>query len=113
MPYRPATDWSPAPIPVIFSKDGAHWAYIAKQSDQYVVMLDGKELARGPINTGNLVNNLNLTFSANGQHLFWSEADAKGNFFIVVDSKPGPAMRDLLQLVLSPDGEHYAYLNHN
>src|SRR5579859_4046218 len=112
-PYRAGSMWVNMPIPVIFSKDGVHWAYMAKQSDEYVVMLDGKELARGPINTRNLGNSLNLTFSANGQHIFWSDDDAQGNYVIVVDGKPGPAMRTLPQLILSPDGNHYAYINYN
>ena len=111
--YRAESSWVNMAIPVIFSKDGAHWAYMAKQGDEYVVMLDGKELARGPINTRNLGSSLNLTFSANGQHLFWSDDDAQGNYVIVVDGKPGPAMRTLPQLVLSPDGSHYAYVNYN
>jgi hypothetical protein len=111
--YRAGSMWGNAPIPVIFSKDGAHWAYMAKQGDEFVVMLDGKELTRGPINTRNLGSSLNLTFSANGQHIFWSDDDAQGNYVIVVDGKPGPAMRTLPQLILSPDGNHYAYVNYN
>ncbi len=111
--YRAESQWVNMPIPVIFSKDGAHWAYMAKQGNEFVVMLDGKELARGPINTQHLGSDLNLTFSANGQHLFWSNADKDGNFVIVVDGQPGPAMRTLPQLILSPDGSHYAYVNYN
>jgi WD40-like Beta Propeller Repeat len=111
--YRAESGWVNMPIPVIFSKDGAHWAYMAKQGDEYVVMLDGKEFARGPINPRNLASSLNLTFSANGQHIFWSDGDAQGNYVIVVDGKPGPAMRTVPQLVLSPDGNHYAYINYN
>ena len=111
--YRAESQWVNMPIPVIFSKDGAHWAYMAKQGDEYVVMLDGKEFARGPINPRNQANCLNLTFSANGQHIFWSDSDAQGNSIIVVDGKPGPAMRTLPQLILSPDGNHYAYVNYN
>ena len=111
--YRAEASWVNMPIPVIFSKDGAHWAYMAKQGDEYMVMLDGKELARGPINSRNLGSSLNLTFSANGQHLFWSDVDAQGNYVIVVDTKPGPPMRMLPQLVLSPDGTRYAYVNYN
>ncbi len=111
--YRAESLWVNMPIPVIFSKDGAHWAYMAKQGDQFMVMLDGKELARGPINAHNLGSSLNLTFSANGQHIFWSDDDAQGNYVIVVDGKPGPAMRTLPQLVLSVDGSHYAYINYN
>jgi hypothetical protein len=111
--YRAESQWVNMPIPVIFSKDAAHWAYMAKQGDEFVVMLDGKELARGPINAHNLGSSLNLTFSANGQHLFWSDDDKDGNFVIVVDGKPGPATRTLPQLILSPDGSHYAYVNYN
>src|ERR1700722_6358374 len=111
--YRAEAAWVNMPIPVIFSKDGKHWAYMAKQGDEFIVMLDGKEMARGPINTHNLGASLNLTFSANGQHLFWSDDDAQGNYVIVVDGKPGPAMRTLPQLMLSPDGDHYAYVNYN
>lgn len=112
-PYRPATYWSGAPIPVIFSKDGAHWAYMAKQGDNYIVMRDGQELARGPINTRNLSNAFNLTFSANGQHIFWSDTDAQGKLVIVADGKPGPALLYAPKLVLSADGDHYAYASYN
>jgi hypothetical protein len=106
-------NWGDMPIPVIFSKDGAHWAYMAKQSDEFVVMLDGKEFGRGSIKPQNLVYNLNLTFSTNGQHIFWSDVDANGQNVFVADGKAGPAMRNLPTLVLSPDGEHYAYVYAN
>jgi hypothetical protein len=49
-------------------------------AEKLVIMHDGKESARGPIKPANVINNLNLTFSANGQHLFWSDTDAQGNF---------------------------------
>jgi hypothetical protein len=110
--YRPSM-YGNAPIPVIFSKDGAHWAYMAKQGDDYVVMLDGKEFARGPINTRGQASSLNLTFSANGQHLFWSDTDAQGKFVIVADGKTGPPSLYLPQLIISPDGNHYAYVSIN
>ena len=99
--------WGNSPIPVLFSQDGSHWTYMAKQGDEYVVMLDGQELARGPISKNS--GGLNLTLSTNGQHVFWTEIDAKNNYSIVVDGKHGPAMRSLPQLYVSPDGSHYAY----
>lgn len=111
-PHRPS-QFGNAPIPVIFSKDGAHWAYMAKQGDEFLVMLDGKELARGPINSSTMAGALPLTFSANGQHVFWSNQDAQHNYVIFTDGKAGPAMRNLPQLNLSPDGNHYAYVNGN
>src|SRR5580704_8997141 len=37
--YRAEAAWVNMPIPVIFSKDGKHWAYMAKQGDEFIVML--------------------------------------------------------------------------
>src|SRR5207249_6059361 len=33
--------------PVVFSKDGKRFAYVGRQGNQFVLMLDGKEAARG------------------------------------------------------------------
>src|ERR1700710_2634672 len=35
-------------LPVIFSNDGAHYAYAGRIGNEYVVIHDGKEIARGP-----------------------------------------------------------------
>lgn len=111
--FRLNNMWGNTPLPVLFSADGAHYVYMAKQSDNYVVILDGQELARAPINQRNMADCLNLTISTNCQHVFWSDTDAQGNYLIYADGKPGPAMRNLSQLILSPDGNHYAYVNYN
>ena len=36
------------PVPILYSDDGAHSVYLAKQGDEFVVMLDGKDLAGVP-----------------------------------------------------------------
>ena len=33
--------------PVVFSEDGTRFAYVGRQGNQFVLMLDGKEAARG------------------------------------------------------------------
>jgi len=109
-PFQAATYWM-GQVPVLFSDDGAHSAYSAKMGNDYVVMLDGKELARGPF-TGNASLNLPLSFSAGGKHLFYMDLDAAGKYHIVVDGKPGPACYIQPQLVVSADGAHYAYVGY-
>jgi WD40 repeat protein len=96
-------------IPVLFSNDGAHNAYIAKMGDEYVVFLDGKELARGPlVSNGSASINLPLSFSPGGKHLFYMDSSG-GKFHVVVDGKPGPPTGFPMPLIISDDGEHYAY----
>jgi hypothetical protein len=106
--YPPPTFWA-GQVPIVYSDDGSHWAYMARIGDEYVVMADGRELARGPL-TGTQVAVLPLSFSAKGHHLFYSDLDAAGGYHVVVDGKPGPAARILPSVVMSPDGDHYAYV---
>src|SRR5665213_1797939 len=83
-PFQTGANWM-GQIPVLFSNDGAHSAYIGKVGDNYIVMLDGKELARGPmVANGGAMINLPLTFSAGGKHLFYMDTDA-GKYRVVVD----------------------------
>jgi Tol biopolymer transport system component len=96
-------------IPVLFSNDGSHSAYIGKIGDEYVVMEDGKELCRGPFVSNGMSNmTVQLTFSPGGKHLFFMNFDG-GKYHVVVDGKPGPPTGISQPLIISPDGEHYAY----
>ncbi len=107
--YGAGSSWQ-GQIPVLFSNDGSHNAYIAKMGDEFVVFEDGKELSRGPLlanGNGNII--VPLEFSAGGKHLFYQDVDATNRFRIVVDGKPNPSSGIPTQLVVSPDGEHYAY----
>lgn len=53
--------------PVVFSADGSRHAYIGLQGDEYVVVVDGKEVHRGPYEV-NVVTP--VRFSPKGKH-FW------------------------------------------
>jgi hypothetical protein len=107
-PYQSGSSWG-GQIPVLFSNGGEHSAYIGKVGDEYIVVEDGKEIARGP-NKGNGANiTVPLEFSAGGKHLFYMDIDATGRYRVVVDGKPGPSTGFPQPLIVSPDGEHYAY----
>ena len=95
-------------VPILWSNDGSHCAYIGKQGDEFIIYQDGKEFARGPITpAGQIV--LPLTFGPGGKHLFYMDMDGD-KYRVVVDAKPGPSSRYPEQLVISPDGDHYAYV---
>ncbi|MGD1001521.1 MAG: hypothetical protein ABSA67_12590 [Candidatus Brocadiia bacterium] len=98
-------------VPILFSDGGEHCAYVAKSGDDYIIMLDGKEAGRGPISTGGQIT-LPLTFSRGGRHFFYMNQDDAGKYHIVADGQPGPACYIPMQLVISPDGEHYAYVGY-
>ena len=96
-------------IPVVFSDDSAHWAYLARTGDEYIVMRDGQELARGSL-AGNVPAGVPLLFSAKGQHLFYSTLNAAGGYQLVVDGKPGPVTNVIPAIFATTDGMHYAYV---
>jgi hypothetical protein len=97
-----------AGIPVIFSKDGVHSAYMAKEGSEFAVFVDGKEISRGPLGPS-AQSVLPLTFSRDGQHVFWGQFTSDG-YHVVADGQPGPAMQGPSELIISPDGTHYAYI---
>jgi hypothetical protein len=98
-------------VPILFSDGGEHCAYVGKMGDDYVVLLDGKEVGRGPISTAAQIT-LPLTFSRAGQHFFYMNQDEAGKCHIVADGQPGPASYVPPHLVISPDGAHYAYVGY-
>jgi hypothetical protein len=121
--------WPPKSTPIIFSEDGAHCAYFGKIGDQYIALLDGKEIARGPfgsISAGSVSPGLfgqtygTLSFSPRGRHVFYNEQDGRAGYRVMMDGKPEPRSagtpepgsiaRRPPQVMFSPDGEHYAYV---
>lgn len=104
-----APDYWGGQVPIIFSDDGAHSAYMAKVSEEYIVVLDGKELSRAPLKQ-NLTYTLPLTFSSGGKHLFYGDQDEKGEYHVMVDGQPGPGVKTMPNVVFSPNGAHYAYV---
>jgi hypothetical protein len=96
-------------VPILFSDDGAHSAYFAKSGDDYILVLDSKELVRAKFQSAALSYGP-LTFTTGGKHLFYGELDPAGGYHIMMDGKPGPKSHTPPKVVTSPDGAHYAYV---
>ena len=96
----------------VFSDDGTHFAYVARQGQQWVVVADGKEVARGEPATqtsGNLtMTSIGYTPVAN--HLYFSTYDESRQIYqFVWDGKPDAAVHGNTTPVFSPQGSRYAY----
>jgi hypothetical protein len=101
------------PTAVIFSEAGAHYAYIGRQGNDYVVVHDGREIGRGPRAALGL-QHMPLGLSPTGKHAFWGEMkieNGRGTYRLIMDGKPEPwAGHQDLKPVFSPDDSRYAYL---
>ena len=99
---------------VIFSESGAHYAYIGRQGNEYVVIHDGKEVGRGPRSALAIQPGRWLGLSPLGKHTLWFEMkteDGRGIHRLVMNGKPGPwAGHQDLKPVFSPDDSRYVYL---
>lgn len=92
--------------PMLFSPDGAHFAFIARSGGQEVVMEDGKQLAAGHGVVGR-----ELSFSSVGNHLLFAMQDAGQNSTTVyVDNVPGPPMHTAEKPRFTTDGKHVFYI---
>ncbi len=107
--------------PVVFSPDGTRYAYCGQQGNQWVVMVDGKELVRSSETVNGFMNgdSCRLGFTPNSQHVFYTssvsvDASHTSNRF-VFDGKATPlgADGDLRNYAFSPDGNHVAYFVSN
>ncbi len=102
--------------PVIFSADGKRYAYAGLVGEEFVVIVDGKEVHRGPFETGALAANpLTIQFSPTGKrHWFVAKHDLRGErpgYCLFVDGKPLPlrlAQHNFVPLVFSDDDSRYA-----
>lgn len=101
---------------VVFSGDGNRYAYVGRQGQEWVVMVDGKELARGtpwsqstgaPSITG-------LGFAPGGKHLYFTTSSygssPRSVVRLYIDGTPGPASEEDIQPLFSPNGERHAYV---
>lgn len=100
--------------PVIFSPDGAHYAYVGRQGSEYVVIHDGREIARGPRERLALSHGA-LTLSPKGRVAYFMEMDkpAVGNakWRLVMNGKPGPLSSNHhgVNPVFNADESRHAY----
>lgn len=95
---------------VLFSEDGNHHAYLARAGQEWIMVLDGKELARGP--WGQYWQSLGvgaMGFAPGGKHFWFIAPGPDGRQRLYLDGRPGPAGLNGAP-VFSPDGEHHAYL---
>ena len=102
---------------ISFSPDGTRFGYVGRQSQEWVAMVDGKEVLRRPIGTNQTVlrgAGLAIQFTPNGKHWFLHYNNGnEGNPLadpprLIWDGVVGPvgAINDI---VVSANGERYAY----
>ena len=113
---RHATDQRSTSHYVVFSHDGQHFAYLARQSQEWVLMEDTKEVLRMPAGEQNA--DVRLQFSGdNGRHLLFARATFQG-FELWVDGQKWPGFfgsggggtEGTIDPLISPDGDHIAYV---
>jgi hypothetical protein len=105
---------------IVFSPDGNRYAYCALQGNEFVVMVDGKEMFRdshtnvqGRFDTNSCGQ---LTFTSNSKHVYFSSMSkyegATAGFRFVFDGKADPmgSNNDYRTYAFSPDGDHVAYV---
>jgi hypothetical protein len=100
-------------VPVIFSPDGAHYAYAARQGDQYVVIHDGKEVARGP-RAALALSAYTLALSPNGKQVSFIETQnvgGRGQWRLVMSGRAGPwtGNSNGIKPAFNADETRYAY----
>jgi len=102
---------------VAWSDDGARWAYHAKLGQEYVVLVDGKEVARGPwspdLQAQGRTPVYELGFTPGGKHWYLTtetQTTGRQNFQMTLDGVVGPLTQDYLTPLWSPDGEHHTYI---
>lgn len=113
--YRSQHTWkgiAGTPSAVLFSVDGRHYAYMARQGSDYIVIHDGKEIGRGPrLSLGSNYNP--IAMSPLGKYVTWGDMkteSGRGQWRLFVNGKPGPeAGHQDFPIVFSPDESRYAY----
>lgn len=97
---------------VVFSRDGAHYAYLARTGGDYILVHDGKEIFRAAYWISALRYG-ELNFSPGGKHLHFVAAEQTpqgASWRVVMNGKPGPALLEAQPPVFSPDESRWAYL---
>ena len=114
------------PKPVTFSKDGNHYAYVARVGQEWVLYKDNAEVLRlaaagmvgGVAGVGAMEGNtdIRLQFAGDdGKHLFFAKSGFAG-YELWVDGQKQPGYYgsggsgdESIDPVITPDGEHFVY----
>jgi hypothetical protein len=119
-PQRSSEGMDRQQAPVVFSEDGTRFAYVGRQGDQYVLMVDGKELGRGAYIADSPAV-ISLSFAPGSNRLRYIRrfprpaGDTNGSKFrgvqLVVEGDKNPPMETLpdAPFSFSRDGQRYAY----
>ena len=100
---------------VAFSDDGRRYAYLARLGQEYVYMVDGKELARLPSTAFGTPASVgpahHPAFTAHGRHVYFTISSTTTGASFFFDGKPiAPIpIPEAAGLTFSPDGERYAF----
>jgi hypothetical protein len=92
-----------------FSRSGAHLGYVGRVGTEWAVMLDQKEIARGPYTAGMFKK---MGFVPGEKHFYFQTLTFDGSRshdILYIDGKPGPESNAQIEPLFSPDGEHYSY----
>jgi Tol biopolymer transport system component len=113
--------------PVTFSEDGNHWAYLAQSGQDWSLIEDGKEVLKLPASgavggvagIGSDAGNTDIRVQfagADGKHLYFARSSFAG-YELWVDGKKQPGYYasgtggdGSVDPLISPDGEHFAYV---
>jgi hypothetical protein len=97
---------------VAFSADGKRHTYAARMRDDWVIILDGKEVARGKLPQGGEVGGLAAVgpgFSPGGKRFFYSTQDKTGVSKMFVDGAEVGAFHGIEAPIFSLDETRYAF----
>jgi hypothetical protein len=96
--------------PVVFSRDGSRHAYVGRRGKDALVMVDGKEIFRAPVEMGRPPAN-NLFFSPDGKHLFFhnpTKDSPQSNRLMKAGQPVTPAFEGPQFPIFSRDGSRWA-----
>ena len=102
---------------VAWSEDGSRYGYHGKLGQEYVIVVDGKEVSRGPwsaeLQGQGRTPVFHLGFSPGAKHWYAvieTSPSGRQQWQMLLDGVAGPPSLGRFDPLFSPDGEHHTYL---